>query len=116
MREGSGTLAYAPALSSLDERTVERLEACDCALVDGTFWAGDELIALGIARRDAAAMGHVPLAGPDGSLATLSALASRTILVHVNNTNPILLDDSPERAQVEAGGIEVSYDGMEFEL
>jgi len=61
-------------------------------------------------------MGHAPLTGTDGTLAKLSALRPRTILVHVNNTNPILLDDSPERATVEANGVEVGYDGMEIEL
>ena len=115
-RESGRSLAYAPALASIDDDIVERLDRSDCALVDGTFWSSDELVALGIGTRDAAAMGHAPLAGTGGSLATLSALRPRTILVHVNNTNPILLDGSPERATVEANGIEVAYDGMEIEL
>jgi pyrroloquinoline quinone biosynthesis protein B len=110
------SVVYAPSLASLDDGIAERLDASDCALVDGTFWSADELVSLGIGTRDAAAMGHLPLAGSNGSLATLSTLRARTILVHVNNTNPILLDDSPERATVEAGGIEVAYDGMEIEL
>jgi pyrroloquinoline quinone biosynthesis protein B len=61
-------------------------------------------------------MGHVPLSGPDGSLATLARLRPRTILVHVNNTNPILLDGSEERASLDRAGIGVAYDGMEIEL
>ena len=114
--ESNGVLTYAPGLARLDADILTRLDASDCALVDGTFWSGDELLALGIGTRDAAAMGHAPLTGTGGSLATLAALRPRTILVHVNNTNPILLDGSPERATVEANGIEVAYDGMEIEL
>jgi len=114
--ESGASIAYVPALASLDGDTAERLEASECVLVDGTFWTGDELIVLGIAERDAAAMGHLPLSGPEGSLAGLAKLSSRTILVHLNNTNPILLEGSPERLQVEAAGVEVSYDGLEFEL
>src|SRR5947199_253 len=83
-----------------DAAIVERLDASDCVLVDGTFWTNDELVSLGIATRDAAAMGHAPVSD---TLPVLSRLKARTILVHVNNTNPILLDDSKERATVEAG-------------
>lgn len=114
--EGDGVLTYAPALARLDEEILARLDASDCALVDGTFWSGDELITLGIGTRDAGDMGHVPLDGEHGSLAALAGLSARTILVHVNNTNPILLDDSPQRAEVLAQGVEVGSDGMEVEL
>jgi pyrroloquinoline quinone biosynthesis protein B len=110
------TLTYAPAVAAYDDEIRERFEASDCVLVDGTFWTNDELVVLGISTRDARAMGHAPLSGGDGTLESLSALRSRVILVHVNNTNPILLDDSEERATVEASGIEVSYDGMEIEI
>ena len=114
--DGGHVLTYAPALAAIDRAISERFDASDCVLVDGTFWRNEELVELGIATRDARAMGHAPLAGTDGTLARLSALRPRTILVHVNNTNPILLDDSPERATVEASGVEVGYDGMEIEL
>ena len=114
--DGGHVLTYAPALAAIDRAISERFDASDCVLVDGTFWRNEELVELGIATRDARAMGHAPLAGTGGTLAKLSALRPRTILVHVNNTNPILLDDSPERATVEANGVEVGYDGMEIEL
>lgn len=114
--ESDGILTYAPALAHLDADILERLDASDCALVDGTFWSEDELVTLGISTRAARDMGHVPLDGGKGSLAALAALRARTILVHVNNTNPILLDDSPERAAVAAHGVEVGRDGMEVEL
>ena len=115
-RAGDGVLTYAPALAAIDASIGERLAASDCVLVDGTFWTNDELPALGLATRDAHAMGHAPLTGGGGTLATLAALPARAILVHVNNTNPILLDDSPERATVESSGVEVAHDGMEIEL
>jgi pyrroloquinoline quinone biosynthesis protein B len=115
-RAGNGVLTYAPGLAELDEETSGRFAESDCVLVDGTFWTNDELATAGIAKRDARAMGHAPLSGDGGTLSRLSALEARTILVHVNNTNPILLDDSQERATVEASGVEVGYDGMEIEL
>jgi pyrroloquinoline quinone biosynthesis protein B len=114
--DGGRILVFAPALEALDERITARLCDGDCLLVDGTFWSEDELPSLGLGARGASAMGHAPLAGSDGTLAMLAALGLRTILIHVNNTNPLLLEDSPERAIAEAWGIEVAYDGMEIEL
>lgn len=115
-RESGASAVYAPALAALDEPTLERLGDSDCVLVDGTFWAGDELVALGIAERDSEAMGHLPLSGPQGSLERLAELRGRRVLVHLNNTNPVLIEGSPERQAVESTGTEVSYDGMELEL
>jgi pyrroloquinoline quinone biosynthesis protein B len=115
-RDTGGVLTYAPALEAIDEEIVERFSGSDCVIVDGTFWEKDELVSLGLAERDALAMGHLPLSGADGSLATLERLPGRTILAHINNTNPILLEDSAERALVAAGGIDVAHDGMEIEL
>jgi pyrroloquinoline quinone biosynthesis protein B len=109
-------LSYAPALEALDEAITERLRASDCVLADGTFWRADDLVALGLGRRDAFAMGHAPLTGPGGTLEALGQLGRRTILVHINNTNPLLLDASPERAILQASGVEVGYDGMEVDL
>ncbi|HEX6025281.1 MAG TPA: pyrroloquinoline quinone biosynthesis protein PqqB [Solirubrobacter sp.] len=111
-RDGA-TVTYAPALATLDDDVLERFAASDVVLVDGTFWHEDELARLGISQRTAADMGHVPLSR---SLQPLAALPARTILVHINNTNPILLEDSPEREQVVRAGIEVAYDGLEVEL
>jgi pyrroloquinoline quinone biosynthesis protein B len=115
-RETGGVLAYVPALEAIDDELAGRLAASDCAIVDGTFWERDELVSLGLAQRDALAMGHVPLSGDGGSLGVLEALPARTILTHINNTNPILLESSSERAAVAAAGIEIAYDGMEIEL
>ena len=86
-------------------------------LVDGTFWRDDELAQLGISARSARQMGHVPLSGPGGTLEALAALTGpRKALVHINNSNPILFEDSPERAAVLAAGVEIGYDGLEIEL
>ena len=98
-------------------RRVARLAASDVVLVDGTFWHDDDLARLGISDRTARDMGHVPLAGPGGSLEVLAGLERpRKILVHINNTNPILLEDSPEREAVVRAGVEVAYDGLEVDL
>jgi len=112
-----GVLTYVPGLAHLDDDVLARMAASDAVLVDGTFWRDDELAQLGISDRTAAQMGHVPLSGPGGSLETLAGLARpRVILVHINNTNPILLERSPERDAVIRAGIEVGYDGLEVEV
>ena len=112
-----GTVTYVPGLARLDDGVIARLAASDLVLVDGTFWDDDDLARLGISDRTARAMGHTPVAGPDGSLAVLAELKRpRKVLVHINNTNPILLEDSPEREEVVRAGVEVAYDGLEAEL
>jgi pyrroloquinoline quinone biosynthesis protein B len=116
-RAGAGVLTYAPGLARLDDAVLARLAGSDLVLVDGTFWRDDELAELGISARSAREMGHLPLSGPGGTLEALSALERpRKALVHINNTNPILLEDSPERAEVVRAGVEVAYDGLEVEL
>jgi pyrroloquinoline quinone biosynthesis protein B len=115
--ETGGVLTYVPGLARLDDDVLGRLGASDVVLVDGTFWREDELARLGISNRSARDMGHMPLSGPGGTLEALSGLARpRKALVHINNTNPILLEDSPERREVVAAGIEVAHDGLELEL
>ena len=112
-----GVLTYAPALAALDDAVLARFAASDVVLVDGTFWREDELALLGISDRSAHDMGHVPLSGPAGTLEVLAGVERpRKVLVHINNTNPILLEDSPEREQVVRAGVEVAYDGLEVEL
>jgi pyrroloquinoline quinone biosynthesis protein B len=116
-RAGGGVLTYVPGLARLDDETLDRLAASDVLLVDGTFWRDDELARLGISDRSARQMGHVPLSGPDGSLAALARLERpRVVLVHLNNTNPVLLERSPERDAVVRAGLEVAHDGLEVEL
>lgn len=116
-RAGGGVVTYVPGLARIDDAVLERFAASDLVLVDGTFWREDELARLGITGRSASEMGHVPLSGPGGTLEALARLERpRKALVHINNTNPILLEDSPERAEVVRAGIEVAYDGLEVEL
>lgn len=116
-RANGGIVTYAPAVGEIDDALLERFAASDCVFVDGTFWSNDELPALGISTRTALDMGHVPLGGPEGSLVDLATLGRpRMILVHVNNTNPILLEGSAERRAVEAAGLEVAEDGLEVEV
>jgi len=114
---GGGVVTYAPTLARLDDGVLSRFAASDLVLVDGTFWRDDELARLGISVRSAHDMGHVPLSGPGGTLEALAGLERpRKVLVHINNTNPILLEDSPERGEVLRAGVEVAYDGLEVEL
>ncbi|HKT00886.1 MAG TPA: pyrroloquinoline quinone biosynthesis protein PqqB [Rugosimonospora sp.] len=112
-----GVLVYLPGMQELTAGVRERLDGCTCLLVDGTCWQDDELIGLGLAGRTASEMGHLPIDGPGGSLARLAPLPiARKMYIHMNNTNPILLDDSPQRRIVERHGMEVAMDGLELEL
>src|SRR3954465_7081593 len=116
-RATGGVLTYVPGLVRIDDDVVGRFTASDLVLVDGTFWRDDELARLGISDRSARDMGNVPLSGPGGTLELLAGLERpRKVLVHINNTNPILLEDSAEREEVIRAGAEVAYDGLEVEL
>jgi pyrroloquinoline quinone biosynthesis protein B len=110
-------LFYAPGLGEIEPRLKPFLEEADCLLVDGTFWTDDEMIRLGVSHKSARNIGHLPQSGPGGMLEVLAPLkASRKILIHINNTNPILDEDSAERRVLERAGIEVAVDGMEIQL
>jgi pyrroloquinoline quinone biosynthesis protein B len=116
-RKSGGTFAYIPSAGAVDGAVRALAKDVDLLCFDGTFWSDDELQTTGIDAPSARAMGHLPVGGPGGSLAVLPPLgAKRIVLVHINNTNPILDDTSPERAHVQAAGIEVGEDGMEFEI
>jgi pyrroloquinoline quinone biosynthesis protein B len=111
------SFAFVPGCGGLGPKLLSRLDEVDLLLFDGTFWTGDELIRLGISDRPASSMGHVPISGPEGSLAVLTDLSCRQkVYTHINNTNPMLLESSPERAEVEAAGMIVGMDGMRFEI
>ncbi|MEN9905359.1 MAG: hypothetical protein RLZZ555_1924, partial [Pseudomonadota bacterium] len=94
------------------------MEQADVLLVDGTFWTEDEMIRLGLSAKPAAEMGHLPQSGPDGMIALLDSLPGpkQKWLIHINNTNPILREDSPERTLLAEHGIQVAHDGLEIEL
>lgn len=109
--------AFVPGCGALDIALVDRLAEADAVFFDGTFWADDELIALGVGTRTARELDHLPIAGPDGSLERLAALPCRhRIYTHINNTNPILLEHSNERAAVDRAGIVVGFDGLRLDI
>jgi pyrroloquinoline quinone biosynthesis protein B len=112
-----GLCAFVPGCGGLDAGLLELLGRADLVLFDGTFWTDDELIRLRIGERTARQMDHLPVTGPDGSLAGLAGLPARErVYTHINNTNPMLIEDGPERAEVEAAGLRVGFDGMRFTL
>lgn len=114
---GTGTAAFVPGCGAFDPGLLDRLATADLLLFDGTFWSDTELVDLGISERTARQMDHTPISGPDGSLAALRTLPCRhRVYTHINNSNPILLEDSPERIEVQAAGLVVGDDGMRFEV
>ncbi|HEY4444896.1 MAG TPA: pyrroloquinoline quinone biosynthesis protein PqqB [Steroidobacteraceae bacterium] len=116
--ETGRTAVYAPGLGAMDERVWRAMQSAACVLVDGTFWTDDEMIQLGISTKHARDIGHLPQAGPGGMLDWLDRLpsATRRILIHINNTNPILNEASAESAELARRGVEVAWDGMEIVL
>ncbi|RJF92809.1 pyrroloquinoline quinone biosynthesis protein PqqB [Noviherbaspirillum saxi] len=111
------SLFYAPGLGQIEPHVESAMRTAECVLVDGTFWRGDEMIHLGLSAKTAADMGHLPQSGPGGMIELMGSLEDRRkILIHINNTNPILDDDSRERATLARHGIELAYDGMEINL
>lgn len=108
---------YIPACAAVSPDLAERLRAASLVLFDGTLWRDDEMIAAGLSAKTGRRMGHVSAIGPEGSLAAFAGLGiARKVFVHVNNSNPMILDDAPERAEAERAGWLVAHDGMEIEL
>ena len=110
-------LVYVPGLAAIDREVLTRLQEADILLLDGTFWSDAEMRLLGVGTASARDMGHLPVGAEDGSLSAMASLpAARKIYVHINNTNPMLREDSPERRAVEKTGVEIGWDGLEFTL
>jgi pyrroloquinoline quinone biosynthesis protein B len=113
--EAAGRCAIiAPACADYSSIVQQSLAPADVLLFDGTLFTDDEMITEGVGQKTGRRMGHMPVSGEDGSLVKLAEHSGRCIYVHINNTNPMLLDDSPQRAEVHAAGVEVAYDGMEI--
>jgi pyrroloquinoline quinone biosynthesis protein B len=112
------SVLYAPGLGAMEDHVWKAMQGADCVLVDGTFWTDDEMIRLELSRKHARDIGHLPQSGPGGMLEWLERLpaATRKVLIHINNTNPILDETSPERAELRRRGVEVAWDGMEIVL
>jgi pyrroloquinoline quinone biosynthesis protein B len=109
-----GRVFYAPGLGEISAPVFDAMSNADVVLVDGTFWTDTEMIDLGLSAKRARDIGHLPQSGPGGMIDTLARLprSTRRLLIHINNTNPILDEDSAERAVLARAGIEVCEDGM----
>jgi len=114
---GGATLHFIPGCAMMTPALAARLKGAGCVLFDGTLFTDDEMITAGAGPKTGRRMGHMPITGPGGTLEAFAPLGvRRRILIHLNNTNPALLDDSAERAQLAREGWEVAHDGMEFTL
>jgi pyrroloquinoline quinone biosynthesis protein B len=116
LRCGPVRLVYVPGAAGVPAPVQDRLARADVVLFDGTLYRDDEMISSGTGEKTGRRMGHMPIDGPDGTLATLAGLPGRRLLIHINNTNPILVEGSPERARVTAAGWEIAEDGLEIAL
>jgi pyrroloquinoline quinone biosynthesis protein B len=116
LRAGTARLVYVPGAAAVPAPVQDRLARADIVLFDGTLYRDDEMILTGTGEKTGRRMGHMPIDGPDGTLVTLAGLSGRRLFIHINNTNPILIEGSPERAHVTAAGWEVADDGMEIAL
>jgi pyrroloquinoline quinone biosynthesis protein B len=113
----SRSLHFVPGCAAISDRLRDRLYGAELVLFDGTLWRDDEMIRLGVGAKTGRRMGHVSISGDDGAIARLAEIGiARRVFVHINNTNPVLLADSPERREAEAAGWDIAYDGMEIEL
>lgn len=114
---GAGRAYYIPACAAFPPALAERIGGARVVLFDGTLWDDGEMLAAGLGKKSGRRMGHMSMAGEGGSIAAFQRLAvGRKIFVHINNTNPVLLDDSAERAMAEQAGWEIAFDGMEIDL
>ncbi len=113
LRADGARMTYLANTAAITDALRERLRGVPLAFVDGTLWRDDEMIAAGVGAKTGRRMAHVSMSGEDGAMARLEGLGiGRAVFIHVNNTNPALLADSPERAELEARGFAVAHDGM----
>lgn len=115
--EGGRRLVWLGNCARITTALRERMRGCDLVFLDGTLWRDDELIQAGVSSKTGRRMGHIAMSGPDGAMAAVEDLPiGRKLFIHINNTNPALLADSPERAELVRRGFEVAEDGMEIRL
>jgi pyrroloquinoline quinone biosynthesis protein B len=116
--QSGASVFYAPGLGAVTPALFDLMAGAGAVMVDGTFWTDDEMIELGLSAKTARDIGHLPQSGDGGMLSWLDKLPARTrrLLIHINNTNPILDEDSPQRAQLLRHGVEVTEDGMTLDL
>ncbi|WP_288587808.1 MBL fold metallo-hydrolase, partial [uncultured Methylobacterium sp.] len=114
---GGKRLAYVPGCALVNDEVRGRLDGVDALLFDGTVLADDDMIRAGVGTKTGWRMGHVPMTGEGGSVAALSEVPiGQKVFVHINNTNPVLVEDSPERRSIEAAGWVVAHDGLALSL
>ena len=110
-------LFYVPACAAMTPALTDRLRGADTVMFDGTLWRDDEMILAGLGPKTGRRMGHMSVSGDGGAIDAFAGLGvRRKVLLHINNSNPVLLDDSPERAEVERAGWQVAFDGMRVEF
>jgi len=111
------TFFYFPGCARVSEPIIEKATGADLVFFDGTTWVDDEMQATGVGHKTGQRMGHMCISGDDGSIAAFTPLnVKRKIFIHMNNTNPVLIDNSDERKTTENAGWEIGYDGMEVSL
>jgi pyrroloquinoline quinone biosynthesis protein B len=114
---GRRRIAYVPGCAAKSDAVMSRLTGADVILFDGTLWSDDEMVAQGLGKKTGRRMGHMPISGTDGTLEALASLTGRRrVFIHINNTNAVLIEGSPQRQAAERAGWEIGYDGMEFDL
>jgi pyrroloquinoline quinone biosynthesis protein B len=113
---GGRRLLFVPGAAKLTPALAERFATADVVLFDGTLFTDDEMVTTGTGTKTGRRMGHMPIDGEAGSLAALAGLAARRIYIHINNTNPILVEGSPECRKVLAAGWEIAEDGLRIEV
>jgi pyrroloquinoline quinone biosynthesis protein B len=116
IEQGGRRFYYMPSCARMTDALRQRLDGAEIVFFDGTTFEDDEMIRLGLSHKTAWRMGHMAMNGEKGSIRALENVAiGRRVFIHINNSNPALLCDSPERARVEASGWEISFDGMAIE-
>lgn len=114
--DGARTLAYVPGCAALPDWALDKLDAADMLLFDGTVWDNDDMQRTGTGEKTGARMGHLPMNGPQGALDRLARFEGRKVFVHINNTNPVLQPDSEARRAVRDAGWDIAHDGQEITL
>lgn len=114
--DGKHNLFYIPGCARMTQDLAHRLKGADCVFFDGTLWSDDEMVKAGLSEKTGKRMGHMSLSEADGTLKAFKDLnISKKILIHINNSNPILLEDSAEHLQVKQAGWDIAFDGMKIE-
>lgn len=116
LSDGERTALYVPGCAQVPDDLLARIGAADLLFFDGTLWDDAEMIRAGTGAKTGQRMGHMPMSGPQGTMARLAGIGARKVFIHINNTNPVWQPEGPERAAARAQGWEIAADGMEVEI